>query len=152
MKGLYKNKTVAEATANMFAAWRSDNEADVQAAAEKWSEAIFEQIREEYEIYGNDMSALAARGYRQLTTEETEFYNALIKKAGSIKIEVQYSLNKKFPMDETKSKYVGKKKASAKLGGLKTKKTYYIRVRTVKTVSGTKKVSGWSTVKKVKVK
>ena len=55
-------------------------------------------------------------------------------------------------MDATKSKYTGKKKASVKLSKLKSKKYYYVRVRTVKTVMGVKHVSAWSKVKKVKIK
>lgn len=81
MKSLYKNETVAKATVEMVASWKGDDEAVMQAAAEKWSEAIFNEIRNDFEVYGNDRSALAARGYRQLTNEETEFYNALAKRA-----------------------------------------------------------------------
>ncbi|MCD7797186.1 MAG: leucine-rich repeat domain-containing protein [Clostridiales bacterium] len=49
-----------------------------------------------------------------------------------------------------------RKKARARLQktikGLKSKKTYYVRVRTYKTVNGKKVYSKWSTVKKVTVK
>lgn len=80
MKALYKNENVAKATVEMVAAWNSNNEADVQAAAEKWSDAIFNQMVNEYEAMANDAQALTARGYRQLTTEENSFYNALAKR------------------------------------------------------------------------
>ena len=41
---------------------------------------------------------------------------------------------------------------SKKISKLKAKKTYYIQVRTYKTVKGTKYYSAWSKVKKVKTK
>ena len=84
MKDLYKNEAVAKATVNMVSAWNSDNEAEVQAAAEKWSEAIFNQMVTEYETYANDAQALSARGYRVLTTEEKAFYASLAKRAESV--------------------------------------------------------------------
>ena len=62
---------------------------------------------------------------------------------------VQYSTNKKFK--GAKSKYV--KKNSATIKKLKSKKTYYFRVKAYK-MNGKKKVLSkkWSAVKKVKVK
>ena len=36
-------------------------------------------VKEDYETYGNDERALSQRGYRQLTNEEKEFYQKLIK-------------------------------------------------------------------------
>lgn len=80
MKNLYENPNVAKATVDMFAAWKEDDETLIQAAAQKWSEAIFEQIRSDAEMYSNDTAALAARGYRILTSEEKHFYEALAKK------------------------------------------------------------------------
>ena len=79
MKGLYKNEAVAKASAEMISAWSSEDETKIQESAEKWSNAIFEQMRTEYEAYADNASALAARGYRRLTNEETAFYNALAK-------------------------------------------------------------------------
>ena len=65
--------------------------------------------------------------------------------------EIQYSTSKKFTKSTTKTV----KKASTtqkKISKLKSKKTYYVRVRTYKTVSGKKYYSKWSKVKKIKVK
>ena len=65
--------------------------------------------------------------------------------------EIQYSTSKKFTKSTTKTV----KKASTtqkKITKLKSKKTYYVRVRTYKTVSGKKYYSKWSKVKKIKVK
>lgn len=80
MKDLYKNKAVAEATAAMVASWKGEDEAAIQASAEKWSEAIFNQMLTEYEAMSGDAQALASRGYRQLTTEEKDFYAKIVKK------------------------------------------------------------------------
>ena len=70
--------------------------------------------------------------------------------------QVQYSLKKNFKSG-AKTKTIGKTKTTAKkVTRLKKKKTYYVRIRTYKTVkiSGkkTKLVSAWSSVKKVKTK
>lgn len=70
--------------------------------------------------------------------------------------QVQYSLKKSFKSG-TKTATIGKAKTTAKkVTGLKKKKTYYVRVRTYKTVkiSGKKAklVSAWSSAKKVKTK
>lgn len=65
--------------------------------------------------------------------------------------QVQYSLYKNFKNAKTKT--VKKTKTtSISISKLKKKKTYYVRVRTYKTVSGEKYYSAWSKVKKVKTK
>ncbi len=79
MKGLYKNEKVAKAMTEMMASWTDGNQEELEVKAQEWSNAIFEQMRDEYEMYANDASALAARGYRTLTSEERNFYNALSK-------------------------------------------------------------------------
>lgn len=81
--------------------------------------------------------------WKKLTTKQ--------KKACS-KIEVQYSLKKSFPRTKTVTKTVTKTKTSLKVKKLKSKKTYYVRVRIIKNVNGVKKVSKWSKVKKAKIK
>lgn len=70
--------------------------------------------------------------------------------------QVQYSQKKNFK-SSAKTTTIGKTKTTAKkVTGLKKKKTYYVRVRTYKTVkiSGKKAklVSAWSSAKKVKTK
>lgn len=67
--------------------------------------------------------------------------------------QVQYSTSKKFTAKTTKVKTIKSYKAtSKKVKKLKKKKTYYTRVRTYKTVKGTKYYSGWSKAKSVKTK
>ncbi|MBR3968348.1 MAG: CHAP domain-containing protein [Clostridia bacterium] len=65
--------------------------------------------------------------------------------------QVQYSTSKKFTSAKTKtiSSY---KTTKYTLKSLSAKKTYYVRVRTYKTVNGKKYYSGWSTYKYIKTK
>ena len=65
--------------------------------------------------------------------------------------QIQYSTDKAFKSYKTKtvSSY---KTTSTTLTGLSAKKTYYVRIRTYKTVNGVKYYSGWSTVKYLKTK
>lgn len=65
--------------------------------------------------------------------------------------QIQYSTDKKF-IAKVKTKTVSKKKTSITLKKLKSKKTYYVRVRTYQNASGGKCYSAWSAKKKVKVK
>lgn len=65
--------------------------------------------------------------------------------------QVQYSTSKKFTAKTTKVKTIKSYKATSKKVK-KLKKTYYTRVRTYKTVKGTKYYSGWSKAKSVKTK
>ena len=67
--------------------------------------------------------------------------------------EIQYSTSKKFTKTTTKIKTIKSYKTiKSVLSKLKAKKTYYVRVRTYKTVSGKKYYSGWSVAKKIKTK
>lgn len=78
------------------------------------------------------------------------------KVSGASGYQIQYSLNKKFKKGKkykTKSVLVKKGKTTKKvLKKLKSKKTYYVRVRAYVVVNGVKKFSAWSKKKKVKVK
>lgn len=74
------------------------------------------------------------------------------KKAGKLisGYQVQYSTRSNFKGARIKN--VSKSKTSQKIKGLKAKKTYYVRVRTYKTVKGKKYYSDWSSVKRVTTK
>ena len=65
--------------------------------------------------------------------------------------QIQYSTSKKFTSAKTKtlSSY---KTTKYTIKSLSAKKTYYVRVRTYKTVNGKKYYSGWSSYKNVKTK
>ena len=89
---------------------------------------------------------------KSMTAKWKKLTKKQLKKAGSIRIEVQYSLDSNFPMEQTESKFVSKKKASVKIKSLAKKQTYYVRVRTYREAGGVKYVSGWSKIRKVKVK
>lgn len=65
--------------------------------------------------------------------------------------EIQYSTSKKFTKAKTK-KITSYKTTSATLTKLSAKKTYYVRVRTYKTVGKTKYYSNWSSYKYTKTK
>lgn len=65
--------------------------------------------------------------------------------------QIQYSTSKN--MKSAKTATISKvKTTSATVKGLKASKTYYVRIRTYKTVKGTKIYSAWSGTKNVKVK
>ena len=67
--------------------------------------------------------------------------------------QIQYSTSKNFTPKTTKSVTVKKNsEKSTTIKKLKSKKKYYVRIRTYKTVSGKKYYSSWSKVKTVKTK
>ncbi len=66
--------------------------------------------------------------------------------------QIQYSTKKNFKSGVKTKTIKGSKKTSLTIKGLKSKKTYYIRVRTYQNASGGKCYSSWSKAKKVKVK
>ena len=67
--------------------------------------------------------------------------------------QLQYSTSVSFSKSKTKTKTVlGASKGSATIKSLKGKKTYYVRIRTFKTVNGVKICSAWSAAGKVKTK
>jgi len=65
--------------------------------------------------------------------------------------QIQYSTSKKFTSAKTVT-VKSSKTTSATIKSLKAKKTYYVRVRTFKTVKGTKYYSSWSSYKSKKTK
>ena len=68
------------------------------------------------------------------------------------KVEIQYSQDPQFSRTATNTRVVKKSKTSFKVKKLAKKSVYYVRVRDIKYVGGQKHVSGWSVVKKAKVK
>lgn len=67
--------------------------------------------------------------------------------------QIQYSTSKKFTSKTTKTVTIKKNKTTAAtIKKLKAKKTYYVRIRTYKTVKKVNYVSSWSTVKSIKTK
>lgn len=67
--------------------------------------------------------------------------------------QIQYSTSSKFTSGTTKKVTVSKNSTTSKtINKLKSKKKYYVRIRTYKTVSGTKYYSSWSSTKSVTTK
>lgn len=66
--------------------------------------------------------------------------------------QIQYSMDKSFKSGVKTKSVSGSKKTSVTLKNLKSRKTYYVRVRTYQNASGGKCYSSWSGIKKVKVK
>lgn len=75
------------------------------------------------------------------------------KKVKGIKgYQIQYSTNKKFKKGNKTITVKSTKSTSATIKKLKSKKKYYVRMRTYKVVKGKKVYSAWSKAKSVKVK
>ena len=68
------------------------------------------------------------------------------------KIEIWICPNKKFTARDTIITTAKKNAKSLKVKKLKARTTYYVKVRTIKTVKGVKTVSSWSKPKKIKTK
>ena len=92
---------------------------------------------------GTKVSKLTA-GKKSLTVNITK------KSTQVTGYQIQYSTSKKFTSAKTKT--VSYKTTKVSLKSLSAKKTYYVRVRTYKTVNGKKYYSGWSTIKSAKTK
>lgn len=73
-----KKKTALE---KVISAVKSGNEADAQEALGAFYEAIHDSIKADFDAYQESQNEkiLAQRGYRQLTSEEKKFYEALAK-------------------------------------------------------------------------
>lgn len=67
-------------------------------------------------------------------------------------IQIQYSRSKSFTSSDTKTVKAKKTKTYKKIKKLKSKKYYYVRVRSYRVVNGVKHVSKWSKIRKIKIK
>ena len=68
-----------EAVAALQSALQSGNEEEGKKAWGQVVDAITEKVKTDFEMYSTDTNVLAQRGYRQLTSEETKFYQNLAK-------------------------------------------------------------------------
>ena len=88
----------------------------------------------------------------KLTAGKKSIKVAITKKSTQVTgYQIQYSTSKTFKSAKTKT-ITSYKTTSTTLTKLTAKKTYYVRVRTYKTVNGVKYYSGWSTYKSAKTK
>ena len=78
---LRKNSIIAEATAALQAAFMNEDTTPevMQAAFDQFGQAIAATVKADYETANGDRAVLAQRGFRQLTSEETKYYQALIE-------------------------------------------------------------------------
>lgn len=74
------------------------------------------------------------------------------KVSGVTGYQIQYSTDKKFKKGNKTITVKGAKKTSTTIKKLKSKKTYYVRIRAYKTSKGNKVYSSWTAKKSVKVK
>ena len=118
-------------------------------------------VKYQYKIYAYNKTATSKQSgilttYYSAATSVTSASNNISKgmlvkwkNNGSTGYKIQYSVNSNFK--GSKSTLANKKQSSKQIKKLTKGKTYYVRVATYKTVSGTKYLSQWSAAKKVKI-
>lgn len=89
---------------------------------------------------------------KKLSKGKKKFTVTWAKVSGVKGYQIQYSSDKKFKKNNKSVTVTKQKTTKATVKKLKTKKKYYVRVRTYKTVNGKKIYSSWSKVKSVKTK
>lgn len=88
----------------------------------------------------------------KLTAKKKGFTVKWKKPTNASGYQIQYATDKNFKKNK-KTVTVNKSSSTSKtVSKLKSKKKYYVRVRTYVTVNGTKKYSSWSAVKSIKTK
>lgn len=89
---------------------------------------------------------------KKLSKGKKNFTVTWAKVSGVKGYQIQYSSDKKFKKNNKSVTVTKQKTTKATVKKLKSKKKYYVRVRTYKTVNGKKIYSSWSKVKSVKTK
>ena len=89
---------------------------------------------------------------KKLSKGKKKFTVTWAKVSGDKGYQIQYSSDKKFKKNNKSVTVTKQKTTKATVKKLKSKKKYYVRVRTYKTVNGKKIYSSWSKVKSVKTK
>lgn len=89
---------------------------------------------------------------KKLSKGKKKFTVTWAKVSGVKGYQIQYSSDKKFKKNNKSVTVTKQKTTKATVKKLKSKKKYYVRVRTYKTVNGNKIYSSWSKVKSVKTK
>lgn len=89
---------------------------------------------------------------KKLSKGKKKFTVTWAKVSGVKGYQIQYSSDKKFKKNNKSVTVTKQKTTKATVKKLKSKKNYYVRVRTYKTVNGKKIYSSWSKVKSVKTK
>lgn len=89
---------------------------------------------------------------KKLSKGKKKFTVTWAKVSGVKGYQIQYSSDKKFKKNNKSVTVTKQNTTKATVKKLKSKKKYYVRVRTYKTVNGKKIYSSWSKVKSVKTK
>ncbi len=89
---------------------------------------------------------------KKLSKGKKKFTVTWAKVSGVKGYQIQYSTDKKFKKNNKSVTVTKQKTTKATVKKLKSKKKYYVRVRTYKTVNGKKIYSSWSKVKSIKTK
>lgn len=89
---------------------------------------------------------------KKLSKGKKKFTVTWVKVSGVKGYQIQYSSDKKFKKNNKSVTVTKQKTTKATVKKLKSKKKYYVRVCTYKTVNGKKIYSSWSKVKSVKTK
>lgn len=89
---------------------------------------------------------------KKLSKGKKKFTVTWAKVSGVKGYQIQYSSDKNFKKNNKSVTVTKQKTTKATVKKLKSKKKYYVRVRTYKTVNGKKIYSSWSKVKSVKTK
>ena len=89
---------------------------------------------------------------KKLSKGKKKYTVTWAKVSGVKGYQIQYSSDKKFKKNNKSVTVTKQKTTKATVKKLKSKKKYYVRVRTYKTVNGKKIYSSWSKVKSVKTK
>lgn len=89
---------------------------------------------------------------KKLSKGKKKFTVTWAKVSGVKGYQIQYSSDKKLKKNNKSVTVTKQKTTKATVKKLKSKKKYYVRVRTYKTVNGKKIYSSWSKVKSVKTK
>ena len=127
---------------------------------------FFRDVRQTYKVEGNTPSPAPVNKPTtpaKVTVKKTTLKSVKNAKGKKLVVkwgkntagngyQIQYSTSKKFAKGN-KTKTISKNKTTSyTIKKLKKKKTYYVRIRTYKKVSGKTYYSGWSSVKKATIK
>lgn len=105
-----------------------------------------------YKIIPKGTSFSGLNGDKRAITVKWKKQSAKMSTSRITGYQIQLATNSKFTKGKKLVTVKGYSKVSKKVIGLKAKKTYYVRIRTYKTVNGTKYYSKWSAKKSVKTK
>lgn len=80
-----------EAVAALQKAMTGGNEEEIQQAWTGFQQSIVDMVKDDFEMNHGNQSVLVQRGYRQLTADETKFYNKVIEAGKSVNPKQAYA-------------------------------------------------------------